>query len=358
MWQAITHSFKRYFSDPEAVALVFTLVGIIILLLLFGRMLAPVIVSVVIAYLLDGMIKFLERWKWPHLLAVCVVYLLFMGAVLVAFVWLLPLLWQQLSNFFNELPSLFGRSQSLLVTLPQRYPDLISQNQITHIVSMLKAESGNIGKVVLSYSLASIPSVIEFFIYFVLVPLLVFFFLKDKGVILRWFGGFLPQRRRAITQIWRDINVQTGNYIRGRIIEMVLVGIVFVIAFEAFGLNYAVLLSVIAAVSVIIPYVGAIVATIPIVVVAFTQWGWGAHSAYLLIAYVVISVIDSNILVPLLFSETMNLHPVAIIVAVIVFGKIWGFWGVFFAIPLATVVKAIMEAWPQYHPEPSEIRTM
>ncbi|MGB6976648.1 MAG: AI-2E family transporter [Gammaproteobacteria bacterium] len=358
MWQTITQCFKRYFSDPEAIALLFTLLGIIVFLLLFGRMLAPVIISLVIAYLLDGIVKRLERWKCPHLLAVSIVCLLFIGAVLIAFIWLLPLLWQQLSNFFNELPNILGRSQLLLTTLPQRYPEFISQNQITHVITLLKSESGSIGKVVLSYSLASIPSLIEFFIYFVLVPLLVFFFLKDKDTILHWFMGFLPKRRRAITQIWHDVNAQTGNYIRGRLIEMVLVGIVFVITFEVFGLNYAVLLSVIAAVSVIIPYVGAIVATIPIVVVAFTQWGWSAQFAYLLIAYTVISIVDSNILVPLLFSETMSLHPVAIIVAVIVFGKIWGFWGIFFAIPLATVVKAIMEAWPQYRVEYPETKVV
>jgi putative permease len=336
MWAMTKQWFNQYFADPEAIALLCTLIGIFILLLLFGRMLAPVIVSVVIAYLLDGFVKCLERWKIHHTLAVSVVCLLFIGIVLITFLWLLPIVWQQLINFFNELPNLVGRSQVLLIELPRRYPEFISHSQIT-----------NVGKVVLSYSLASIPGVIEFFVYFVLVPLLVFFFLKDKDTILQWCMKFLPKRRRAITQIWQEVNVQTGNYIRGRLIEIVVVGIVFVITFEIMGLNYAVLLAVIAAVSVIVPYVGAIVATIPIIIVAFTQWGWSSQFAYLMIAYAVITVLDGNVLVPLLFSGTMNLHPVAIIVAVIIFGKIWGFWGIFFAIPLATVVKAIMDAWPQ-----------
>jgi putative permease len=63
-------------------------------------------------------------------------------------------------------------------------------------------------------------------------------------------------------------------------------------------------------------------------------------------AYLVIQVLDGNVLVPLLFSEAVNLHPVAIVIAVLFFGGVWGLWGVFFAIPLATMVNALLSAWP------------
>ena len=87
--------------------------------------------------------------------------------------------------------------------------------------------------------------------------------------------------------------------------------------------------------------------TFPVAVIAYFQWGVGAEFAYLLLAYGIIQAVDGNLLVPWLFSEAVNLHPIAIIVAVLVFGGIWGFWGVFFAIPLATLVKAVMNAWPR-----------
>jgi len=74
-----------------------------------------------------------------------------------------------------------------------------------------------------------------------------------------------------------------------------------------------------------------------------------------MIAYGIIQALDGNLLVPLLFSEAVNLHPVTIIIAVILFGGLWGFWGVFFAIPLATLVKAILNAWPSALPEPEAI---
>jgi putative permease len=111
-------------------------------------------------------------------------------------------------------------------------------------------------------------------------------------------------------------------------------------------LKYSILLAVLVGISVLVPYLGAAVVTIPVAVVAYFQFGWGSDFAVVLIAYGIIQALDGNVLVPLLFSEVVNLHPVAIIVSVLVFGGLWGFWGVFFAIPLATLVNAVLRAWP------------
>ena len=116
------------------------------------------------------------------------------------------------------------------------------------------------------------------------------------------------------------------------------------------GLHYAALLSLLVGLSVLIPYVGAAVVTIPVALVAFFQWGWTGDFFYLMLVYGIIQALDGNVLVPLLFSEAVNLHPVAIILAVLVFGGFWGLWGVFFAIPLATLIKALLQSWPKKRP--------
>jgi putative permease len=124
----------------------------------------------------------------------------------------------------------------------------------------------------------------------------------------------------------------------------------FIASFAVFwlmGLNYALLLAVLMGLSVIIPYVGATLVTFPVMLVAFFQWGMSDEFGYLLLAYAIVQAIDAVFLIPLLFSEVVNLHPVAIIVAILFFGGMWGFWGIFFAIPLATLVKAILNAWPR-----------
>ena len=181
----------------------------------------------------------------------------------------------------------------------------------------------------------------------VLVPVLVFFLLKDKDLLISWFKGYLPDERHLVTSVWVDVEAQIANYVRGKAGEIVIVGAVSYITFVSLGLQYSALLATMVGFSVLIPYIGAAVITLPIAFVAYFQWGWSWSFGQVMIAYAIIQALDGNVLVPLLFSEALNLHPVAIIVAILVFGGLWGFWGVFFAIPLATVVQAVLKTWPR-----------
>jgi putative permease len=170
--------------------------------------------------------------------------------------------------------------------------------------------------------------------------------LKDKSELLTGVSRFLPKERRLIRQVGAEMNTQIANYIRGKVIEILIVGTTSIIIFLLFDLRYAILLGVLVGLSVLIPYIGAAVVTIPVAVIAYMQWGPSNEFFWLMTVYLIIQGLDGNVLVPLLFSEAVNLHPVAIILAVLVFGSFWGLWGVFFAIPLATLVKALINAWP------------
>jgi putative permease len=160
-------------------------------------------------------------------------------------------------------------------------------------------------------------------------------------------AGFLPKERRLAMQVWHQMNEQIGNYVRGKFLEILIVGAVAYVVFTLMGLSYAALLGVLVGLSVIVPYIGAIAVTVPVAMVGYFQWGWSSEFAWLVVVYTVIQVVDGNVLVPLIFSEVVNLHFVAIILALLVFGDLWGFWGVFFAIPLATLVQAVITAWPR-----------
>ncbi len=342
MVQYITKWFKQYFANTEiAVFWLFSLF-VVLAFVFFGKMLAPVLASIVLAYLLQGLVGRLERWKVPHWLAVTLAFSLFIGCVVIALLGLLPLLWRQLSNMVNQLPGALDKSQAFFASLPLRYPQYVSTDQVQQGIVEFKTSLTHISQSVLSASLSSIPDIIVVTVYLVLVPLLVYFFLMDRIRILHWFERFLPKNRHLIDKIWHEVYGQIGNYVRGKALEMFIVWIVCYIVFILMGLQYAMLLSVLVGVSVIIPYIGAVLVTVPVLIVAFLQWGWGVDFAYLMLAYGIIIALDANILVPLLFSEAVDLHPVAIIIAVLIFGGLWGFWGVFFAIPLATLVKAII----------------
>ena len=337
----------RYFSDEEAVVLAVVLALGFTVILTLGGMLAPVLAGLVLAFLLQGVVGWLERLRVPHVLAVWGVFTLFVALLAACLLLLVPLVWRQLLTLVNELPRMLGEWQSLLLLLPERYPQLVSETQVLQAIDKASGELGRIGQWLLSSSLAGLPILVGMMIYLVLVPILVFFFLKDRRQIAEWFAGYLPSERGLMTRVWQEMNVQIANYIRGKVIEIVITGAATYVTFAVLGLNYAALLALLVGLSVVVPYVGAVVVTVPVALIGLFQWGWGDQFIYLMVAYAIIQALDGNVLVPLLFSEAVNLHPVAIICAVLLFGGLWGFWGVFFAIPLATLFKAVLNAWPR-----------
>jgi putative permease len=336
---------NRHFSDPQLLALVFLLLVGVLLILAFGRMLTPVFAAVVIAYLLDGMVLRLERLKLPRLPAVVFVFLVFLVGVIVLLVWLLPVLSRQIAQLVQVLPEIVTNLQHELAGLPTRYPDMFSDAQIAKVTDYLISGMSSIGQQILALSLASMRGLISLVVYLILVPLMVFFFLKDKMKILSWLKGFLPEERVLATEIWHEVNLQVANYIRGKMWEILIVWGATYAAFAFLGIRFALLLSFFAGVSVLVPYIGAAVMYVPVALIAYFQWGVSINVAYALIAHAVIQTVDGNLIAPLLISDVVNMHPVAVIVAVIVFGSLWGLWGLIFAVPLATLVHAVIKAW-------------
>ncbi len=349
MISSITQWFQRRFVGTELGNLALIIIAIVLLIWGLGKLIVPVFVSVVLAYLLDGMIRQLQRWRVPHNLAVNFVFLLFLGLVVFGLFILLPLVWDQLASLLNELPTKVKQVEIFFTDLSQRYPAYLSKAQIQSVINGFQSDFARIGKYALSISLTTISSVMMIVVYLVLVPLIVYFFLKDRDPILNWFARFLPQKRQLSRQVWGEVNQQIGAYIQAKILEMIIVGVASTLVFVILGLNYAVLLGVLVGLSALIPYVGVILVTVPLVIVAYVQWGFDVHFLYLMIAYCILMVLDGNVLTPLLFSETMKIHPVAVIIAVLIFGGLWGFWGIFFAIPLAAVVKVLLNAWVQHN---------
>ncbi|MEJ2059776.1 MAG: AI-2E family transporter [Gammaproteobacteria bacterium] len=338
--------YRRHFSDPQAVILALLLITGLLVVVFAGRLLAPLLASIVIAYLLDGAVDKLLRWRVPRMVAVVFVFVLFIVLILAILLGPIPLITQQVAQFFSELPNMVAKGQEQLMLLPERYPHLISEPQVIELINTLRTEITTLGQHVLSVSLSSVVGLITILVYVILVPLLVFFFLKDKYKIMTWVTGFLPEERSLSSRVWAEVNDKIASYVRGKFIEVAFVWVASYIAFMILGMNYAMLLSFLIGLSVIIPYVGATIITFPVALVAYFQWGVNVHFAYAMLAYGIIQFLDGNLLVPLLFSEVVNLHPVAIIVSVIVFGGLWGVWGVFFAIPLATLIQAVLNAWP------------
>lgn len=346
MRQLLRNLAVKYFSDEEAVVLFLILVASLLAVVFLGQILAPVIASLIVAFILQGLVTKLKALGLPHLVSVLSVFVLFLGGLLSFMFGMLPLIWTQVSALAVELPRMIRATQRYLEVLPQEYPQLVSIEEVNALFQQITSEAGKVTQWLVSFSLESISNLVVLLIYLILVPILVFFFLKDREQILTAVSRLLPSRRPLMNTIWNEMNLQFANYVRGKALEVLMVGAVTFVCFTLLGLNYSLLLALLVGISVVIPYIGAAVVTIPVAMIGLFQFGWSSEFLWLMAIYFIIQALDGNVLVPLLFSEVVDLHPVVIILAVLFFGGIWGLWGVFFAIPLATLVNAIIKAWP------------
>ncbi len=346
MFEMVVRWYKRRFSDPNAVSLFAILIVGFFTIYLFGHLIAPFLVAIVLAYLLDRPVSRLVSWKIPRALSALLVIVIFSGIMLFAIFGLVPTIWEQVGNLLNDIPSMYSELQGQIANLPEKYPELANLKIVEAVMTNAKNQLISMGESVVKGSLASLVSIATIAVYFILVPLLMFFLLKDKDEMLKTASNIMPKNRTLADKVLVEMNQQISNYINGKIMEILIVGGVSYITFALLDLRYSVLLAVAVGFSVLIPYIGAAAVTAPVAIVGLFQWGLTPDFYWLLIAYGIIQALDGNVLVPVLFSEAVNLHPVSIIVAVLVFGGLWGFWGVFFAIPLATLVKAVWKVSP------------
>lgn len=346
MLEEINNLFKKIFSNEET--LVFSLLVISAFLILFflGTILTPFLISIIFAYLLIGMQSRFESLGIKSSIALFLTYSIFLLLGITLMVWLAPLVYQQLQAIVLEVPKWLSSFRLFAQDIPSKYPDLVSSDQITVFLESLSGQITTLSQDFIKASIAGIQNTATIAINLILLPILVFFFLCDRESIISGFLSILPKERSMLKNVWVEMDEQLSNYARGKAIEIVIVGSAAAIIFMYFGLEYVALLSVLVGFSVLIPFLGAFIVTIPVAAVGLLQLGLTFEFSLLMGSYLALQILDGNLLVPILFSDAVKLHPVAIILAVFVFGSLFGFWGVFFAIPIATLIKAIWNAWP------------
>ena len=338
--------FRRIFSNEETIIFFLIILSTLILFSLFIEVLTPFIISIVVAYLLVGLQKKIETYGVAQPLSTIIAFSVFIIVGAAMFTWLIPLLYVQLQSFVLDIPRLFNEFLNFVSTIPAAFPDLVNSDQISVFFQAVSSELSSITQNIVKSSISGIQSTITVLLYIILFPILVYFFLFDRKNIIEGCLRIIPGDRAMLSQVWSEMDVQLSNYVRGKVLEIFVVGIAAAILFASFGLNYGALLAVLVGLSVLIPYVGAFSITIPIVIIGLLQFGLGTQFYLLIGLYLLLQFLDGNLLVPIIFSEAVKLHPIVIILAVFIFGSLFGFWGVFFSIPLATFIKAVWNAWP------------
>ena len=347
MLEEINNLFRKIFSSEETLVFALLLTGAFLTLFFFGNILTPFLISIIFAYLLVGMQKRLEEYGLNSTLALILTYSFFLLLGIALMVWLVPLVYQQLQSLILEIPKWVNSFMIFVQNIPEKYPDLISSDQITTFLQSLSGQITAISEDFLKASIAGIQNTVTIAINLVLLPILVFFFLFDRESIISGFLSILPNKRAMLQNVWIEMDDQLSNYARGKAIEIIIVGLVAAVIFMYFDLQYVALLSVLVGFSVLIPFLGAFIVTLPVAVLGLLQFGLTFDFWLLMGLYVILQMLDGYLLVPILFSDAVKLHPVIIMLAVFIFGGMFGFWGIFFAIPIATLIKAIWNSWPE-----------
>ena len=341
--QSLLNKFiKRFFSNEESVYFAILLIFSFFFIILFGNVLLPVIISIVIAFLLNGFMTTLIKYDVSQKLSLSITLIVFFGFYLSLFM-ALPSIGTEINNLLQNLPIIVSSFQQNLIEMNNYF----SEEEIDQIFANLSNQISVLLSSALGQLAGTVSLMFNAILYAIMIPLMVFFFLKDKSILLPIASIILPKENGFMQSVFAEMNDQLFNYVTGKFIEMFLVATASYILFAFLGLPYAVLIAILVGLSVIIPIFGAILVTIPVVLIGLYEWGLSENFYWLLGFYLVIQILDGNVLVPILFSTRNNLHPVVIIIAVLFFGGIWGFWGLFFAIPLATFVKAIINSWPE-----------
>ena len=335
------------FTDPNQVSLALVLIFSIIVTYILVQTIAPILVAIVLAYMLEGLVQHLIKiTKATRHFSVIVVFSLFLIISILTLFILLPLLLDQLTLLVKSLPEIFNKSKQLILGLYDEN-EYIPKDYINNIFLGLQGETSKVGNSIFTFSLTSAGGLFAIIVYAILVPIMIFFMLFDKETINSWIARFFPKKLELTRRAYSELNLKIGNYIRCKVIEIMIVWISSFILFFALGLNYSLLLSFLCGLSVIIPYVGMIAVTIPIILVAYFQWALGSEFWYVIIGHLLIQTVDGNVVVPILFSDAVNIHPFAILLSILFFGSVWGIWGVFFAIPLAVLISTILNVWPE-----------
>ena len=265
--------YEENFTDPNQVSLALIVIFSVLITYILIQTISPILVAIVLAYMLEGLVQ--NLMKTAHIvrnISVILVFFIFLILSVITLFMLIPLLLDQLTLFVKSLPEIFDKSKNLILGMYDQN-EYIPKDYIDSIFLGLQGETSKLGNSIFAFSLASAGGLFAIIVYTILVPIMIFFMLFDKDAINGWISKFFPKKLELTQKAYSELNLKIGNYIRCKFIEIIIVWIASFILFISLGLNYSLLLSFLCGVSVIIPYVGMIAVTIPIVLVAYFQWG-------------------------------------------------------------------------------------
>ncbi|WP_121615081.1 AI-2E family transporter [Virgibacillus halodenitrificans] len=303
------------------------------------RLLAPFIVACLIAYLLYPIVNKLQKYNIHRGIAILLIYFLFFGGITYLIYRVYPLIILQLRDLNEQLPQFIKLYEELIYKLYE-YTSFLPETVHDKIDELILRSEKSIDKI-LTRLVGGFTKIIDTIIFLMVIPVLVFYFLKDYTKIKAYCKRLVPEKYRYQTGKMADaIDENLGNYIRGQLIVCLFVSIASFILFQLLNLKYALLLSIIMGITNLIPYFGPIIGAVPAAMVGFTLSG--KLVIYVIIGVFIIQLIESNLLAPFIVGKSIQIHPVVIIFVLLLGGQLFGVVGMIVAVPTLTIIKVVV----------------
>ena len=309
----------------------------------------PILLSLIVAFLLDPAVNFFERESIGRTGSIFIVYALVSIFLLLLLLLIGPPNWNGMIKALKaDFPRYFGQAIDYfnlkMSALQAQLPFVKNYD----LVQKLRSSTEELIGIVLSHTPKSALRIGSLFL---LVPLFSFFFLRDSRRIMRGLISLTPNRYFEMAlDIYDHVSWQLAHFIRGRILEALIIGIVVWMGLSLTDIRYAPILGIIAGVTNLVPYIGPIVGMIPGLIIALVDLGMGAQFWWILCVYLLIAqiILDNFILIPILISRVSNLHPLLVILAIVMGGKLYGVLGMIIGVPIASIINIIILEIRQY----------
>ena len=307
--------------------------------------LGPFILALVLAYLMLPLVDRLSKYI-PRVLAILVVYLVFIGVVVGLIAWLAPQVTAQVSDLLEQSPTYSEQVQEWSGEVTRWYDSLpISEEMRNSIENSAQSSIGAIGTAIqqgLMGALRVFSRALGFIVGLLIIPFWLFYVLKDKDRGIAALNNMMPEKWR--TDVWRILRIINGvltSYIRGQLLLGLVVGIASTVGLLLVGAPYALLLGIIAGITELIPVLGPVLGAIPaLILAAFHPEGW-LMVLKVLAVFVLVQQLENNLLVPKIQGDSVKLHPTIIMVSLVVGSQVAGLFGLIVAVPVAAILRDI-----------------
>lgn len=320
--------------------------ALVVLLTVLGGILLPFVLGAAIAYLLDPIADRLERLGIPRLWAALLILSAFALVMVVMLLTLAPPLLDQIVGFAGQLPEYLKTLRQMIIDIGERWGQGASQTDIgleAAVTQLAESTPKLVGQVLASLWSGGL-ALVNFLALFFVTPIVAFYLLRDWDRMLTRVDSWLPrQHAPTVRMLAREIDDVISGFVRGQVLVLVLLSIMYVSGLILIGLKFGLLIGLGAGLVSFVPYVGPLVGYLIGGTAAVVQfWPDWIPIVAVLGVFLVGQLIEGNILSPLIVGDRVHLHPVWLIFALFAFGYLFGFIGLVLAVPLAAAIGVLV----------------